>query len=829
VKVPANASAQRHLPSGTVTFMFTDIEGSTRLLHELGSEAYADALAEHRRVIRTAFTAHDGVEVDTQGDAFFVAFPTAPAALAAAREATSALADGPIRVRIGIHTGTPHLAAEGYVGRDVHRAARIAAAGHGGQVLVSAATAALVGRVSLRDLGEHRLKDFSEPERLYQLDEGQFPPLRSLHQTNLPVPTTPFLGRAEELQELTALLRRDDVRLVTLTGPGGTGKTRLGLQAAADVTDVFEGGVWWVPLAAIRDRELVIETATQSLGAQGDLAEHVGDRSMLILFDNFEQVTSAAQDVASLLDRCPRLTVLVTSREPLRISAELEFAVDPLREQEAVALFRTRALAVRRDFSANGEVREICSRLDHLPLAIELAAARVKVLSSRAILDRLEQRLPVLGAGSRDAPERHRTLHATIAWSYELLSPEEQHVFAKLAVFRGGWTFESAEAVVRAHLDALAALVDKSLVRQHDERFQMLETIREFAEERLRESGEADADYRRHAGYFVALAEASHPKIAGEPGAWLARLEAEHDNFRAAIDRLIDAGERGEVARLCGALWPFWYLSDHVLEAARRLDDALAAYEVADEVRARALNGATAMALERGDIEAGRRHAEAALAIHETAGDAWALANSRFLLAQVSASEGDWATGRDMLEDSRRTFRELGDDHFTMLSTRTLAWMYEELGDTGRYRELTEENFRRARATGNKRIEARAQASLAGFAVEEGRVADGIAMYRSSLRLDREVGDRQGIRLDLYNIADVLSFAGQLELATRVLAATEASRERAGVAAESWVETMNARTLERIHAGLDEAAFVEAWEHGRAMSIDEAVELALTA
>jgi hypothetical protein len=313
---------RRDLPSGTVTFLFTDIEGSTKLLDQLGVVAYGRALAKHRRVLREALARHAGVEVDTQGDAFFFAFPTAPGALRAAAEARDRLAAGPIRVRMGIHTGAPRLSGEGYVGVDVHRAARIAAAGHGGQVLVSAATAALVGTDGLRDLGEHRLKDLSAPERIYQLGEVAFPPLKSLYQTNLPIPATTFLGREQELAEIGALLRREDVRLLTLTGPGGTGKTRLALQSAGAAADAFEGGVWWIPLAALRDPELVLAAARQALGAKNDLADHIGNRSMLLLFDNFEQIVEAAPHVAALLDHCPRLTVLVTSRESLRLEGE---------------------------------------------------------------------------------------------------------------------------------------------------------------------------------------------------------------------------------------------------------------------------------------------------------------------------------------------------------------------------------------------------------------------------------------------------------------------------------------------------------------------------
>jgi Adenylate and Guanylate cyclase catalytic domain/AAA ATPase domain len=324
----------RSLPSGTVTFLFTDVEGSTRLLHDLGAERYAEALADHRRILRAAFAAHGGVEVDTQGDAFFVAFPTAPGALAASAEAQDRLAGGPIGVRMGIHTGTPHLTGGGYIGVDVHRAARIAAAGHGGQVLVSASTAALLGPDRLHNLGEHRLKDLSASERIYQLGEEEFPPLKSLYGTNLPVAATPFLGRERELGAVTELLARDDVRLLTLTGPGGTGKTRLALQAAGEAADAYPDGVFWVPLAALRDAALVREPLAEALGIKGDLADHIADKRLLALLDNFEHLIAAAEDLNDLLGSCPNLHLLVTSRERLRIPDEQAYPVPPLEPRD---------------------------------------------------------------------------------------------------------------------------------------------------------------------------------------------------------------------------------------------------------------------------------------------------------------------------------------------------------------------------------------------------------------------------------------------------------------------------------------------------------------
>ena len=467
---------QRDLPSGTVTFLFTDIEGSTKLLHELGADGYAAALAEHRRILRKAFSAHGGVEVDTQGDAFLVAFPTAPGALRAAAAAQETLARGPIRVRMGLHTGMPHLTEEGYVGQVVHEGARIAAAGHGGQVLVSAATVALIGSDGLSDLGEHRLKDFDQPVALCQLGEERFPPLRTISNTNLPRPASSFVGRESEVAEVAALLR-DGARLLTLTGPGGTGKTRLAIEAAATLVPEFKAGVFWVGLAPVRDPALVTETIGQTIGAKDGLAAHVGERELLLLIDNLEQVVEAAPELAALVETCPHLRLLVTSRELLRVRGEVGYAVLPLADPDAVELFCARAQAAPDD-----TVRQLCHALDNLPLAIELAAARASVLTPAQILERLAGRLDLL-RGGRDADPRQQTLRTTIAWSFDLLTPEEQLLFARLAVFAGGATLEAAEAVAQAELDALQSLVDKSLLRHTEERFWMLETIREYATE----------------------------------------------------------------------------------------------------------------------------------------------------------------------------------------------------------------------------------------------------------------------------------------------------------------------------------------------------------
>jgi predicted ATPase len=794
-----------------VTFLFTDVEGSTKLLHELGAEKYAAALAEHRRVIRAAAAAHGGVEVDTQGDAFFVAFPTAPGALAAAEAARDALA---IPVRMGLHSGTPLLTDEGYVGPDVHRAARIAAAGHGRQILVSSSTAALLD-ADLRDLGPHRLKDLSAPERIYQLGGEEFAPLKTLHQTNLPIPATPFIGRENELPDVLRLL--DDSRLLTLTGPGGTGKTRLALQAAAMSADEYPDGVWWVPLAPIRDPELVLATASQTLGAKNGLAEHIRDRSMLVLLDNFEQVVEAASDVASLLTSCPRLQVLVTSRERLHVSGEQEYPVPPLVHEEAVGFFFTRARTSAPDFELDGAVSEICRRLDELPLALELAAARVKALTTQQILERLEERLPLLTGGARDLPERQRTLRATIEWSYELLDKHERHLFERLAVFRGGCTLEAAEHVADADVDALHSLVDKSLVRHTADRYWMLETIREFAGEHV-----AEDVRRRHATYFLELAEAAEPHLPAYEREWIDRLDREHDNLRAALDWLETTHETESLQLLAGALARFWLMRGHAPEGGERLERALTAGDSSAPVRLKALNGAALL----GQTETfGRRYATEALALAEALDDRAGAAQAKVSLGSAASLE-DMAAARALYEEAADLYRELGDEHMLMLTVRGLAWACLELGDDDRGRALHEENLERARALGNTRVEAITLGALSTYHIAEGRLDVALPMLLESHRLHKQVDDPMQTAFDIFRFAMFLAAADMAEVATTVLAAADARAADAGVTLTNWDPAVG-EMLRKLRDRLGDDGFDAAWGRGTELTAEQAFELAL--
>ena len=704
------------IPTGTVTFLFTDIEGSTRLAQELGG-AWPPVLERHRQIARAAWAEQKGVEIGTEGDSFFVVFTSAPQAVAAAVAAQRGLSaeawppDATIRVRMGVHSGEGVLSGGSYVGLDVHRAARIANAGHGGQVLLSATTRALVegslpDGVTLREMGEHRLKDLSRPERIWDLVidgvPSEFPPLRTLNAVpnNLPTQLTSFLGRLHEIGEAHRLLLNG--RLLTLTGPGGTGKTRLSLQIAADATDRFPDGIYFVPLGTISQSDLVLPTIAQAVGlvdpgrrSLDRLVEHIGERCYLLVLDNFEQVGDAAPQIAELLARAPRISVLATSRSPLRVYGEREYPVPPLGlpdpkhlpdfEQlstyESVALFVERAMAVRPDFavtSANAPaVAEICVRLDGLPLAIELAAARVRVLSPQAIMERLGDQLRLLSGGSRDLPERQQTLRGAIAWSHELLDEADRRVFARFSVFAGGATLDAIERVVfdgdgsADALDAIASLVDKSLVRQESEpdgepRFRMLGTIREFAREKLGERGEADQISDLHAAWVLSFVEQGPASIFGsEQKAVLDRYEREHDNIRAALARAI-ALDQAEVAmRIFAACWRFWQMRGYLAEAREQAERVLALRGGSDhpDARAAALEAAGGIAYWQADIVPARAWYSEALELARATGDDARIANAIYNMTFTFEMEHeDMVQSRALAQEAVGIYRRLGDE-----------------------------------------------------------------------------------------------------------------------------------------------------------------------
>jgi predicted ATPase len=850
------------LPTGTVTFLFTDIEGSTRLLHELGA-GYAEALAEHRRVLREAFAAHDGIEVDTQGDAFFVAFPRAGDALAAAREGQAALAAGPIRVRMGVHTGEALATDEGYVGIDVHRAARIGAAGHGGQVVVSQATRGLVAE-ELSDLGEHRLKDFAEPIALYQLGAGSFPPLKTISNTNLPRPVSSFVGRAREVEDVLAHLR-GGVRLVTLTGPGGSGKSRLAVEAAGELVPEFKAGVFWVGLAPVRDPALVAGTIARTIGAHGALAEHIGERELLLLLDNLEQVIDVAPELASLLEACPSLRLLVTSRELLRVRGEVEYPVEPLADPEAVELFCVRARA-----EPSPAVTELCLALDNLPLALELAAARSAVLSPAQILERLSDRLDLF-KGSRDADPRQQTLRATIEWSYELLDAEEQRLFARLAVFKRGCTLDAARDVADASLDALQSLVEKGLVRHTDERFWMLETIREFAAERLRDSGGLDETARHHAEHFRAFATRARAELEGtRPGEVLERVEEDLENVRSAVRWSADVGDIDTALSIVASLERFWSARGCPADFLALVDGAVeqADEAVDEELRARAAWVAGFQVVRAGELERaaqlyerslglfrrlekrfevlrclselaiirqeqGReaeasRLAEEALTAAQELGEPRAIAAAATCRATVAYARADFALATELFEEALRVNRQESDRPGPVASSLyNIGLSARALGDYDRAERALQEALEVATRSGNAVFIGNSAVGLGYVILARGDLAGARSSGRQGLDVLGELGNPVWTASALGLSAAINAAAGDDLSAARLWGAVDGLLEGAESSVEADDERAR-RTFEpRARSALGTSRFAAAAEEGRRMPVAEALQLAL--
>jgi len=698
----------RSQPTGTVTLVFTDIEGSTKLLSELGQEGYRQALADQRRAVRGAFGGRGGYEVDYEGDSFFYSFAAAADAVRAVEDAMAALAEGPIQIRVGIHTGEPGLDPPKYVGLDVHKAARIMAAGHGGQVLLSQTTKDLVGSAfAVKALGAHRLKDLGAPEPLYQLGGWSFPPLATLRRTNLPTPSTPFLGRERELGEVTELLQ-GGTRILTLVGPGGAGKTRLAAQAAAAAADGFPGGLWFVQLAAVRDPGLVFAEVAQAIGLVEepgrDVAETIADAlraaRSLLLIDNAEHLLPEIAASVEALRDADGAAVLVTSRERLQLQGELVYPVPPLVDEEAVALFVARARALETGFEPSDAVAELCARLDRLPLAIELAAARTAALTPEGILGRLSKRLDLLKAG-RGAEPRQETLRATIEWSHDLLDAAERALFARLAVFEGGCTLEAAEQVCDAELDTLASLVDKSLVRHTGGRYWMLETIREYAAERFEAAGDVEMSRDRHAAWMLELAERDdHVLYLVTDDDVADRVDAEHENGRAAIHWLL---ERDPVAalRLAAALAIVWQARGRFSEGRTLLESVFARVANAPPgVLAKGHVRAAQFAFEQGEVEEARTRFEQARCLFDEAGDRAGSIYTVTELATILRERGELDAARASALSAVEQARALEDPLSMSFSTCLHAQLLELGGDYVSGRQAHVEATRLARAAG---------------------------------------------------------------------------------------------------------------------------------
>ena len=830
------------LPTGPVTFLFTDVEGSTRLLHELGEMAYADALAEHRRLLREAFGRHGGVEVDTQGDALFYAFGSPDGALEGAQDGARALGSGPIRVRVGIHTGTAVLTAEGYVGADVHRAARIAAAGRGGQILVSLPTVQQVadGRFPLMDLGDHRFKDLQAPERVYQLGEGDFPPIRSLYRANLPVPATPFIGRDHEVDALADLLRSEDVPLLTLTGPGGTGKTRLALQGAAEAAESFPDGISWVPLAALSDRDLVLSRIALALEIAEEsetplivtLARRLGGKRALIVLDNAEHLLpEIATDVAELLSKAAGPTLLVTSRERLQIDAEREFAVAAMDADDAMELFVARAAAGGVSIQPGRDAQAVCERLDRLPLALQLAAPRLKLFSIQQLLERLSSRLDLL-QGGRDADPRQATLRATIAWSYDLLTDDERAALDRLSVFAGGCSVSAAEAVADADPDVLQGLLDKNMLQRRDEdepRLWLLSSIQEFAAERLAMHEGAAEVRRAHARWYRDLAESADAEIrAGEPEELAVEaMGAEIDNLRTAVDFGIETGDAGLVRSITVALPMYWIMRDRYAEARAWLERALAASDVEDETRVRLLLAVATMAYRQGD------HPAAIAASDEAADLAMRLGGvaDRFQDLKLRAAR---ALETDKLDEAEVLYRQAFDaavevDNGVGMSSCRLN-LATIANQTGRYEgadSLLQENLPFVRGRGQSRCEAYTLMGLAETAVFRKLPEPAAEWATSGARRALGFGEESLAAYCLDVAAAALAEEGERDRAAAILGSTERARDRLGMALDDEEKAMRDRALGAIRPALDDTELERAVARGTDLDLAQALELAL--
>ncbi len=867
--------AKRELPTGTVTFLFSDMERSTQLVRELGSAAFTDALEQHQRVVRGAIAASDGIELGTEGDSFLVVFPEARSAVDTAVQVQIALAaatwpkDATIRVRMGLHTGMGILGGDTYVGLDVNRAARIAAAGHGGQVLISDATRSLVAGalpegVRLQPLGSYRLKDLPEPEALWQVEirglPAAYPPLRALdvRRAHLPADATTFVGRHVELDGLGRLLT--DRRLITLTGPGGTGKTRLALRAASRLAERFPDGAFFVPLATIRRGREVPSAVASTLAVPEEagrpvgtvLADWMSDRDLLLVLDNLEQIADCAAAVDALLSSASRLRVLATSRSPIGIAGEQEFpvppfpAVDPtadtdtLEASDAVRLFIDRARLVRPDLSPGEKdlalIAEITDGVDGLPLAIELAAARLRVLPLSAIRDRLHRRLDALVGGPSNAPQRQRTLRDTIAWSFELLDEPGRALFRRLGIFAGGWTIEAAEAIgagrpVRDVEALLGTLVEQSLVQAApvtgEARFTMLPTIAEYATEQLELSDEAREVADRHSRYFRGLAEGGLAQFdAAHREAWFDRVDADLDNIRAAIDQIVRTDDPAPALAIAAALRPFWLQRNRGGEGLRMLC-SLAEHPGASDGPefAAATAAAAAIATWLGDYAIGRRMGELSVSAYRRLGDRWGFAEAVGSYA-FSTIEIDPTAALALNGESLEAYRELGDVRGEGQALLGRATVRFALGDLSETHESLERSIELLRQVGDHYFALFCSIFLGRIKLLMGDVAGGMDEYRSVLESSRDLDLRLGIALAFDYLAEVASRAGDASRAVRLGATALRLKEELGGGVPPRMGGAP-DPLEVGRASLTPDQFEREAAAGRDMDIDSAVAEAL--
>lgn len=866
------------LPTGTVTLLFTDIEGSTRLLRAFG-DRYPKLLDDHRRLLQSAFLEGHGHVIRTQGDALFVVFPGARSALAAAVSAQRAMRDYcwpagiAVRVRMGLHSGEPISTDTGYEGMDVHQAARIGDAGHGGQILLSEATYVLVKDdlpqgVALRDLGMYSLKDIAYPQHLFQVVGADltvdFPPLRTqeVRPNNLPRQLTSFVGREREMVRVKDLL--SSTCLLTLTGSGGCGKTRLALQLAGSVVEEYPDGVWLVELAALSEPALVPQTVARTLRIREDpgrpllstLLDQLRSRKLLLVLDNCEHLgTECAKLAETLLRYCPSITILATSREPLRIVGEttcrvpsLSFPerlstppVNDFMEYEAIRLFVERAAAVQASFALTPQnaaaVAAVCRHLDGIPLAIELAAARAQMLSAEQIAARLDDRFRLLTRSSRTVPPRHQTLRAAMDWSYGLLSESEQTLFRRFAAFAGGWTLEAAEAVCAGDgiqsdqvLDVLSRLIDKSLVifeqRGKVTRYRQLETVRQYAHDLLSATEEMQAVRDRHQRWFLDMAERAAAALKeADQGIWLNRLDAEHDNLRAVLERAMESGQHDIGLGLAVALWRFWLARGYAEEGRRWLDALLLGSGAAPAaLRAKALNAVGNIAMTgQNDYAAARMYLEESLAIRRAVGDAEGVAQALLNLGIVASGQGDHVTARELFRESRGLCQELGDRWSVALALNNEGHAAFRQGDLAAARSLLQQSQAAFRELGDKARLAMALGGLGRVAVREGEYATGRAFLSESLAIRRELSDKPGIPVSLEAFAAFAAARGHAKCAVHLLGAASALRDAIRHFRDPPHSADYDRTAAVARAQLGEAQFAAALAEGRAMTLDQVV------
>ena len=954
------------LPAGTVTFLFTDIEGSASLW-EQHSDAMQAALARHDALLQTTVTGQNGAVVKTTGDGCFAAFHTAPEALAAALDIQQAFraedwpAETPLKVRAALHTGAAEQRDNDYFGTTLNRTARLLSIGHGGQTLLSAVTQELVRdnlppRVTLASLGEHRLKDLQRPETVYQLQHPdlaqEFPPLRSLNNpalpNNLPQQTTSFIGREAAIQQVKGLLEK--TRLLTLTGSGGCGKTRLSLQVAAEMLDGAGDGVWLVELASLADPALVPQTVANVLGVKEEpgtpltqtLADYLKPKRMLILLDNCEHLVNAAAQLAdALLKNCPNITLLATSREALNITGETQYGVpslslppllpsipssqggmnltfppsqggtkggsspsqgetqgggtlESLSQFEAVRLFIERATLVQSSFAVTNDnapaLAQLCVQLDGIPLAIELAAARVRSLPVKEINARLDNRFRLLTGGSRAALPRQQTLRALIDWSYDLLNAQEKALFCRLSVFAGGWTLEAAEAIgpdppcpiadalplpfpdtlvprggdstpglfpetaanesekgmgsasAIGHggvglqawevLDLLTGLTDKSLVAAETgavTRYRLLETMKQYAAEKLREGGQEAAARHRHLAFYLALGEEAEAQWRGpEAGQWLNRLETEHANLRAALSwALEDVGSAEAGLRLGAGLRWFWFNRGFVSEGLPILTEALtrAGDAVPALTRAKAFNGLGFLSGAQGDLVQAKHAYERSLALHREAGNLKGAASLLNNLGTLAQGQGDGAEAKRLYEEALALKRSEGIREGQELNLNNLAWIAIQEDDCASAQRLAEEALLICRKNGNRDQEISCCLILGSVAKAQERGAAARHYLSEALTLAWQLGHKPHIVATMELLANLFAQQGATERAAQLWGAVEAARSEIGMPMTPHQREGYERHVAEARQASEAEAFAEAWAKGAALSLEQAIEL----